>query len=474
MKQFALWISLFLAGVLTACVTASPETPEPQQGQTAATQASNPTESNFGNCANHAQLSIAYIKDGDIWLWVEGTGRRQLTTDGDARDLRISDDGCRVAYAREVANPNYDPSEPDEYDLRLRELEELWMVFSDGTGQQQLASVEQFPRPHDDYQTPGVWQVREDGFMDTTLYHFMWQSGGVKVAFSTAAAFDGPGPFPHQDVYLVDTETLEFTPLLPVGRGGNFVFSPDGAQLAFAAADRIGVLNVDGSDLRDSLFSFAPILTYTEGRYYPHLYWTQTGDLVFALPPVDALAELFLPEGPSSDTILWYLPLDGAPAFEAGAIQTAPLVGWVTVTFSPDLGRIAYLRSMGQPQLYQAPPRELVIALSNGSQESASFSYPQILFGDWAPDNQRFIYSYEEDGLHFVISNVDGDLHLPVDMPSLPQVYSSVLNWVSDDVIALSLAVAGGTELYLIRPNQGVELLDTLGNTHVWTIDATH
>lgn len=442
MKQIALCTSFILAGLLAACLqTPSTSFRLPQSAESSG--ATLQPQGAYSNCANHAQLSIAYIKEGDIWLWVEGGGTRQLTADGDARDLRISDDGCRVAYAREVANPNYDPEELDEYEQRLRELEELWMVFSDGTGQQQLVSVEQFPPP-----------VMEGDFMDTTLSSFEWQPGALTIAFGTASVFRGPGPFPHQDVHLVDTETLAITTLLSVGQGGRFVFSPDGKQLAFADIDRAGLLNVDGTGLRNNFFVFPWIVPSAHRAYQPLLNWTPAGDLIFALPPGEMSAE------PHPDTILWYLPLDGAPAFEAGAIQAVHALIPEEVAFSPDRRRIAYLRSVGDPRENR---QELVIALSNGGEESASFNYSQILFGDWAPDNQRFIYSYYENGLHLLIANLDGSLETTVAMPYPARSHGAGLNWVGDELIVASW----DNELYLIRVNGSVELIDT----RVWQVD---
>src|SRR5690606_12500116 len=108
----------------------------------------------------------------------------------------------------------------------------------------------------------------------------------------------------------------------------------------------IGVVSVDDAAAQAGLLSFPPVLTYSEYQYEPPLVWTPDGDLIFALPPEDMFA--IDPNGAPLETSLWYLPLDGSEAFQAGAVQTVEFI-LQEVAFSPDASRIAYLHPTGDP-----------------------------------------------------------------------------------------------------------------------------
>lgn len=43
---------------------------------------------------------VAYIKDGNVYIWTEGESSVGLTNTGDAVDVRITDDGQVIAYTR--------------------------------------------------------------------------------------------------------------------------------------------------------------------------------------------------------------------------------------------------------------------------------------------------------------------------------------------------------------------------------------
>ena len=85
------------------------------------------------------------------------------------------------------------------------------------------------------------------------------------------------------------------------------------------------------------------------------------------------------------------MPLDGTDPWVAGAIQNV----WFAqsqVSFAPDIGRIAYLRPLGLPEENRS---ELVIALSNGSNESLNLEEERITIGAWSPDSGSLLYWYE-------------------------------------------------------------------------------
>lgn len=402
-----------------------------------------PTQSSFGACANSGQLSVAYVKDNNVWLWVENGAHNQLTNSADASDLRISDDGCRIAYGRQVPNPAYDPNAELPTDPTLAEL---WVVASDGSGNQELAGSEFFaalPSPPDN---TGVG-----------LYQFEWQPGTHVIAFSTQVL--GYGLIPSTDIYLGNADSLSVTTLLSGGQGGAFFFSPDGHQVAFSTPTSINVVNVDGTNLRSNLITFPFVITYSEFAYFPPVHWAPDSNaLMVAIPPEDGLAPPV--NGIYPETGLWYIPLDGTPAFQAGAVQSV----WFAnqeIQFSPDLGRIAYLRPVGAPELNL---HELVIALSNGSNESVVFKIPSLLFGDWAPDNNRFLYTIHEVDFQIWMGNSANENVTPISQLTAFSAASAQMEWVEGETFVLLLQGEAGAELSVMQASGVGVLVATSAN----------
>lgn len=404
--------------------------------------------SSFGDCANTGQISLAYVKDGNVWLSIQGGAAKQLTSTNDAQDVRISQDGCRIAYTRAVPNPGHDPTA--EFPLPER-LTELWVVNSDGAAARLMAGQDFYaslPAPEEN-----------TGY---DLYTFAWQPGSHRLAFGTRTTFAGPGLVPNKDIYWVDVDTAvgpaDVSTLLPMGQGGAFFFSPDGQQVAFSTASNVSVINVDGSNLRSNLVSFPMVITYSEYQYYPPVHWSPDGNsFMLAIPPEDGLA------GPTGgaypETTLWYVALDGTPAFEAGAIQT---VWFVTqeVQFSPDNGRIAYIRQYGE---LEAGQFELVLALSDGSNESLGLQINEIMFGDWAPDNTRFIYWFNQAGVFQMFQGSVDSLNVtPISTPSSFVAASAEIDWIEGDTFALLLIGNDGAELSLMETSGAGTVIDTM------------
>ncbi len=452
-------LSLFVLLVLAACAPAGGLSNEDQVASIVAatlnaqgalpTQApldgEIPTQSSFGACANSGQLNLAYVKDSDAWLWVENGPHSQLTGSGDVNDVRISSDGCRIAFSRALPNPLYDPNV--EFPLPAT-LNELWVVASDGTGNQMLAGANFFaglPAP--------------DQGSTFSLYKFEWQPGTYTLAFNTEVLHEGPGLGLGDDLYLVSADSAVVTPLLGQGQGGNFFFSPNGLSLAFSTPTTANVINVDGSNLRANLITFPFVLTYSEYAYYPPLSWSPDSNaLMVAIPPEDGLAAPA--NGVYPETDLWYIPLDGTPAFQAGAVQNVWFVQ-SEIHFSPDIGRIAYLRPVGAPELSQY---EFVVALSNGSNESIVFEIPSLIFGDWAPDNNRFIYTIHEIELQVWMGNSANENVVPISQLTAFLAARAQMEWVAGETFVLLVQGEAGAELSIMQTSGAGVLVATSAN----------
>lgn len=402
----------------------------------------------YADCANTGQISIAYVKDGNVWFWVQGGVPQQLTVTADVYDVSISQDGCRIAFSRAVPNPSYDASS----EFPLPELiEVLSVISSDGSNEHLVAGLDFF----------ASLPANPDGAY--SLYRFAWQPGSHTLAFSTRLAFGGPGLAQTNDIHLADGDGGAITTLVAPGHGGDFYFSPDGSQVAFTTHTNASVINVDGSNLRGNLISFPTVITYSEYLYYPPVHWSPEGNsFMVAVPPEDGLAGPV--DGVYPETTLWFVPLDGTPAFEAGAIQTAWFVTQ-EVQFSPDNGRIAYLRQYGP---LEAGQFELVLALSNGSNEMLGLQINEIMFGDWAPDNTRFIYWFNQAGVFSMFHGSAGSLDVTPISTLTPFVAASAeIEWIEGDTFALLLMGNAGAELSLMDISGAGVVIDTMATPFV-------
>ncbi len=463
MTKMRLLSGLMLLAMLAACAPAAADLSADDQiatlvAATMVAQASQGTaattepidgevqvEVTYGSCANSGSISVAYVKDRNLYVWVEGGASAQLTASNDVIDADIADDGCRIAYSREIPNPNYNPSGAVEF-AGAEFVNELWVVSSDGSGNQKLAGLEFF----------ATLPAPEQG-TTYTLHRFGWQPGTHTVAYSTRLAYTGPGVASNNDIYLVSANGGNANTLLPMGQGGDFYFSPDGQRVAFTTASSAGVVNVDGSGLMTDLIAFPLVITYSEYLYYPPVAWTpDSNSFMVAVPPEDGLAPPV--DGVYPETTLYYVPLDGTPAFEAGAVQT---VWFVTdeVQFSPDAGRIAYVRQFGEVEAGQF---ELVAALSDGSNESPAVFANEIMFGDWAPDNTRYIY-YITMGPSFQLyhGSVDSPNVTPISTLTAFQAAGALVDWVEGESFVLLVQGDAGSELSLMQTSGAGVMIDT-------------
>ena len=299
-------------------------------------------------------LQVAYIKDGNVYIWTEGESSVRLTNTGDAMDVRISDDGQIIAYMRR------DPNNDFSY--------ELWAVKTSGpTNTRVLVSYAELEALNAASPYPAENGLRPE-FIE-------WRPGTHQLAYSTLPMFLGPGYAPGEDMRVIDADTLEKTTIFDFDQGGIFYYSPDGNQVALANPDHISIANANGSNLRANVLTFSNVITYSEYGYYPHPYWTaDSSALRVAIPPSDPLAT------PLAPTTLWHIPSDGSPATQLGSIS-------VGTVFSPDLNRVVYVKSIGETA------EELHIANADSSEDFVYATGEDVRFWQWTPDSTRFMYA---------------------------------------------------------------------------------
>ncbi len=311
-----------------------------------------------------AGLRVAYVKDGNVYIWTEGGNRVGITSTGDAYEVHISSDGLFVAFVREISVTPY--------------TYELWVVNADGGTLNPRLLVSSAEMNALKAASP---------FADAAGFAFdqiLWRPGTHDLYYSTVPRFDGPGYVPTYDLRIINTDTLEKRALFDFGEAGAFEFSPDGTQLVLSAPDHISLVNADGSNLRANILTYPLVGTYSEYQYWPKPIWApDSASLRVAIPPADVFDE------PTPPSTLWFLPVDGSPATQLGSIPTLPF-SWPDNIFSPNLSYIAYLKSVGEPSANQ---HELHIAYPDGSGDYIFATGEGLQFSGWTPDSTRFVYS---------------------------------------------------------------------------------
>ena len=312
-------------------------------------------------------IQVAYIKDGNVWLWDPVSGARQLTSAGQATAVRLSDDWQVAAFTRQV----------DDF------RSELWAVNADGSDERALIGADELDALE--------VQDRQPTTRGIVPYRFDWMPGTHTVAFNTQQSHEGPSQLLSDDLRLVDADfdfdSLEQITLLPSGEGGDFYFSPDGRLLAVTTPDSIDLMNVAGSDRRRVL-EFEPVTTYSEYLYYARPVWSPDSSyLLVAIPPADPLAE------PAQPTTLWESPAAGGEARQLSQLEGSTFFG-PEAAFSPDLSRVLYTERVGEPAENM---RELHIAQVDGTQDQVYLTAPLMEAAGWAGDSDHFLFRFGQD-----------------------------------------------------------------------------
>ena len=350
-----------------------------------------------------AALTVAYVKDGNIYVWTEGGSSVGLTGTTDAQKLSISSDGQRITYVRELS------AVPPTY--------ELWVVNSDGglLNPQLLVSQAEM-----DALKAASQFATADGF---DYDQIKFRPGTHELYYSTVPRFMGPGYAPSYDLRMVNADTLAKSTLFDFGQAGAFTFSPDGAQIALSAPDHISLVNTDGSNLRANVLTYPLVGTYSEYQYHPSPIWAVDSlSLRVSIPPEDTLTE------PTPPTTLWYIPVDGSAATQLGSIPAIPF-DWPDGAFSPDMSYVAYSKSVGEPTENQ---REIHIAYADGSGDIIFATGTSLQFRGWTPDATRFLYashSVEDSGLY--LGSINGGVFT---ITSVNQTMRQI-EWVDNDRI---------------------------------------
>jgi Tol biopolymer transport system component len=315
-----------------------------------------------------AGLQVAFVRDGQVWLWMAGTREAVAlaSTGGTNDEVKLSDDGAVVAFVRENG---------------------LGAVNRDGSEERQLLGMADLDQiaPSDS---------------GASINRLVWVPGTHTLAFNTRLVMPF-GLVLSNDLHRVDADTGEWSTLLPAGEGGEFYYSPDGSQIAVVTPGEIRLVDADGGQ-RKRVLTYTPVNTGSEYQYYAWPFWAPDGRaLRVAIPPPVPHAR------PAEQTTVWHIDTDGTPARRLTSIDAAPLAGTDAIAFSPDLEYVAYaqLRQPEDAPPWQAEPWLEVRRLAND--DSQAYPYAGN-FVRWAPDSRRFVFLAGRESLQLRIGQWSG------------------------------------------------------------------
>lgn len=247
-----------------------------------------------------------------------------------------------------------------------------------------------------------------DPISDKVLpYDMGWIPNTHLLYFTTSHYLDGQGSVHNNDLNIINVDTLEKRILPLPGEEGRLFFSPDGKQIGLSMPRQIDLINLDGSNYREAALTFELISTYSERLYSPPLYWAaDSSELYTFIIPQDSQADLTPP------TKVWQIPLDGSPARLITEFTAAPRVVFDT-QISPDLSRVAYQTSIGDPEIRT---HQLHLLSLDGSSDLRVFSGTDIHFAGWSPDGQHYAFFSGPD-YSLLIGDLSGKISLAPDAP---------------------------------------------------------
>jgi hypothetical protein len=322
--------------------------------------------------------TVVYLSGGNAWIMRESTElRRNITGSGDldGRAFDLSADGSRLLFTRTMQGGEEMP------------LNSLWMAYTSLIGEEAV-----------DLGVTGViWAA--------------WAPDGRRLAYSTAERSAGvPGWKANNDLWLLSLPEegsqvqpeagLESELLLPPTAevpyawwGRTYAWAPDGATLAYAQADEVGIVSLSGKEPRP-LAMFPPYRTLSQWAWVPEVSWSPDGRLL-AFVAHDGDMEGLSPED-SPAFGLWVASTDGKLRLEL-----AEEVGmWSGPRWAPgETGLMVYGQAQS-PRNSQDSRYELFAMDQDGSNNRYLFP-PEGLMGlvapqpAWSPAGDALLVEYE-------------------------------------------------------------------------------
>ncbi|MBN2555062.1 MAG: hypothetical protein JXA97_03900 [Anaerolineales bacterium] len=382
----AILLLMSLASMLAAC---SPQAASPGESEVATivaatlnasaaaadspTQPTPPTDPPMATPPIESVLVVAYTIDGNLWTIADEAPPVQRTAEGGITSVRLSDDGARIAYVRST--------ESGDNTLHVYNLD---------TSTEHLLLNESA--------LDALLLPEAGAYLRIDTANLMFLPDSHELFFSTRLEFEGPGLRPNNDLYRIDVDTGELTPIFGQNGGGNLFLSPDGSVMAITTPITLRFAAIDGTLLGAERLSFEPVLTYSEFAYYPQAVWTPDSRSVYTLiPSPDPLA-------PDAFATIWQIPWTDLPPV---SIQTIPgglfmLDAFGSSWIDPNGENIASLETTGIGN-----ERALSITpLAGGA--ATLIAAGTLEWEGWSPDGAIFSYSTLGDDAALILASLDG------------------------------------------------------------------
>ena len=270
--------------------------------------------------------SLAYISSGNAWIMSKSSGIRQpLTVNGllDGRIFQLSNNSRYLLYS---SKPN------QEEDLK-ETFNELWVVDTNTANSEPLT---------------------------LNVQNVLWAAWSPKDQFSIAYSTGeprttAPGWQAHNNLHIAtfnetDIEVVHTTIIEPSAGGSygwygmQFAWAPDGIHIAYAQADRIGIIDLSNptDPVKKQLTNFSHYQTWTDWVWIPALTWSPDSKFIYTVSHGDPIG-LELPED-SQIFNVGALAKDGS--FQATLAERTGM--WSNPVVSPitnDGFQVAYLQS---------------------------------------------------------------------------------------------------------------------------------
>jgi len=336
-------LSILLVLILTACsnsslnptptvdlsglptITAAPSTVEAEIGQSA--------EPTFASAVTHepSGLKVVFISKGNVWFWSETSPASQLTSDGDAAQVKLSSDGKVVAFQR---------------------AQSIWAVNSDGANLRQLADASILT---------GQPYLAQFEFQPNTHYVYFTSRDSIRSPIG-------------QNLLRVNADAPTVQPLLT--EGGYLTFSSDGSMLALAQPARINIFRPDSISLV-SAFDYKKVNTNADWDYIPQVVWLDDSSGFYTVIP-----------GTNADDKTRFLFVSANGEFTAQLAEFVMAdIRVAQPIIAPNGSKVAYVTKKDSTFDIH------VIDASTADAIVASYTDP-LLIGLWAwsPDSERIIY----------------------------------------------------------------------------------
>lgn len=400
-------------------------------------------------------LRLAYLDDGNLWIWDEGTEPTSLTSSADLNQLKLTPNGEMVVFTRQLsgggselwaADPMKATTLPLTSESELQgEIQilsfssdekmvafvhypdkiggELWAANMDGSGAQRLVSTED------------LMKINTEANADSaTPAGVTWMPGTYSLTFDAEPTFNNDGIyiFVQSQVWVVDLVSGEQKALLPVGEGGNVSYSPDGKTMMITTPDSLKFLNlVTGEIHQGDLDYFA--VGFGEYYAYPTSTWSPDSNTVLIAQPDTESYDIDQP------VTIWQVPVDGSPAQ-----ILLEVTGFFPIfSFSPDQANVAYWTATASDPNF----RQLSITSVDGSEGITYTSNETIDFIGWLPDSRHFLYVLGDQDKAYV-----GDLcgePAPLDIDFHPV----GIRWLDVSRFLFERPPGGNLELYEAHPD---------------------